>query len=82
MFDMPSGVQFSFFGSFEVGSDAYPLSSIPFDEIVAKVQERVYKAKPARALRPKPRPMEPRPGYKHPPGAMSRVSRGRMSFGP
>jgi NADPH:quinone reductase-like Zn-dependent oxidoreductase len=50
VFDMPSGVQFSFFGSFEVGTDAYPLSSIPFGEIVSKVQDGVYKAKPAQAF--------------------------------
>jgi NADPH:quinone reductase-like Zn-dependent oxidoreductase len=50
VFDMPSGVQFSFFGSFEVGTDAFPLSSVPFDEIVAKVQSGVYKAKPARVF--------------------------------
>ena len=50
MFDMPSGVQLSFFGSFEVGTGAYPLSSIPFEEIVAKVQDGVYKAKPARVF--------------------------------
>jgi len=48
--DMPSGVQFSFFGSFEVGTDAYPISAIPFQEIVAKVEVGVYQAKPARVF--------------------------------
>jgi NADPH:quinone reductase-like Zn-dependent oxidoreductase len=47
VFDMPSGVQFSFFGSFELGTDGYPLSLIPFQEIVAKVEAGVYKAKPS-----------------------------------
>jgi NADPH:quinone reductase-like Zn-dependent oxidoreductase len=49
-FDMPSGVQFSFFGSFEVGGAAFPLSAIPFQEIVHKVQTGVYQAKPARVF--------------------------------
>jgi NADPH:quinone reductase-like Zn-dependent oxidoreductase len=48
--DMPSGVQLSFFGSFEVGSDAYPLSAIPFQQIVEKVQAGTYRAKPARVF--------------------------------
>jgi NADPH:quinone reductase len=49
-FEMPSGVQFSFFGSFEIGSKAYPISTIPFQEIVDKAQAGVYKAKPARVF--------------------------------
>jgi NADPH:quinone reductase-like Zn-dependent oxidoreductase len=48
--DMPSGVQLSFFGSFEVGSEAYPLSAIPFQEIVSKVEAGIYKAKPSRVF--------------------------------
>jgi NADPH:quinone reductase-like Zn-dependent oxidoreductase len=51
VFEMPSGVQFSFFGSFEIGSDAYPISTIPFQEIVEKAQAGVYRAKPARVFR-------------------------------
>ena len=49
-FDMPSGVQFSFFGSFEVGTVAYPISAIPFQEIIAKAEAGVYQAKPARVF--------------------------------
>jgi NADPH:quinone reductase len=49
-FDMPSGVQFSFFGSFEVGTAAYPISAIPFGEIVAKTEAGVYQAKPSRVF--------------------------------
>ena len=49
-FELPSGVQFSFFGSFEVGSEAFPLSSIPFQEIVEKVQAGVYQARPSRVF--------------------------------
>src|SRR5215813_4147688 len=48
--DMPSGVQFSFLGSFEIGTPAYPISAIPFQEIVAKVEAGVYQAKPARVF--------------------------------
>jgi NADPH:quinone reductase-like Zn-dependent oxidoreductase len=50
VFDLPSGVQFSFFGSFELGTDAYPLSLVPFQEIVEKVQSGVYKAAPSRVF--------------------------------
>ena len=32
--DMPSGGEFSFFGSFEVVTDAFPLSAIPLQSIV------------------------------------------------
>jgi NADPH:quinone reductase-like Zn-dependent oxidoreductase len=49
-FDMPSGVQLSFFGSFEVGSGAYPISLIPFQDIVTKAEAGVYQAKPSRAF--------------------------------
>jgi len=49
-FDMPSGVQFSFFGSFEVGTAAYPISAIPFQAIVEKAEAGVYQAKPARVF--------------------------------
>ena len=48
--EMPSGVQFSFFGSFEIGSDAYPISAIPFQEIIDKAQAGIYRAKPARVF--------------------------------
>ena len=50
VFDLPSGVQLSFFGSFEVGGEAFPLSAVPFQEIVDKVQAGVYRAKPARVF--------------------------------
>jgi hypothetical protein len=49
--DMPSGVQFSFFGSFEIGTDNYPLSQIPFQEIVSKVEGGIYKAEPSRVFK-------------------------------
>ena len=46
--DMPSGRQFSFFGSFEVGTDAFPLATIPLQGIVNKVEAGDYNARPAR----------------------------------
>lgn len=49
-FEMPSGVHFSFFGSFEIGSEAYPISAIPFQEIIEKARAGVYRAKPARVF--------------------------------
>ena len=48
--DMPSGVQFSFFGSFEVGTEEFPLSAIPLQSIVDKVEAGDYTARPARVL--------------------------------
>jgi NADPH:quinone reductase-like Zn-dependent oxidoreductase len=48
--DLPSGVQFSFFGSFELGTPAFPLSEIPFQQIVAKAEAGAYQAKPARVF--------------------------------
>jgi NADPH:quinone reductase len=50
VFDLPSGVQFSFFGSFEIGTPAYPVSAVPFQQIVANAEAGVYQAKPARVL--------------------------------
>jgi NADPH:quinone reductase len=50
MFDMPSGVQLSFFGSFEVGTPAFPLSAIPLQRIVSKVEAGDYTASPARVF--------------------------------
>jgi NADPH:quinone reductase len=50
VFELPSGVQFSFFGSFEIGGESYPISAIPFQEIVDKAQAGVYRAEPARVF--------------------------------
>jgi NADPH:quinone reductase len=47
---MPSGVQFSFFGSFVFGSPAFPLSEIPFQTIFDRVADGSYRAKPARVF--------------------------------
>lgn len=48
---MPSGAQFSFFGSFVFGLPAFPLSEIPFQTIFDRVADGSYRAKPARAFR-------------------------------
>ena len=48
--DMPTGVQFSFFGSFEVGTSAFPLSAIPLQSIVGKAKAGDYITRPARVF--------------------------------
>ena len=48
--DLPSGVQLSFFGSFDLGTEAFPLSAIPFQTIVEKVEAGAYRARPSRVL--------------------------------
>lgn len=48
---LPSGVHFSFFGSFVFGSPAFPTAEVPMQTIVNRVQEGTYKAKPARVFR-------------------------------
>lgn len=48
--DLPSGVQLSFFGSFDIGSEAFPLSAIPLQEIVRQVEAGEYRAEPSRVF--------------------------------
>jgi NADPH2:quinone reductase len=48
---MPSGVHFSFFGSFVFGAPEFPTSEIPMQTIVEQVEAGTYKAKPARVFR-------------------------------
>jgi len=51
LFHMPSGVHLSFFASaFTYGNSQYPLSDIPFQAIVDRAAEGVYRAKPARVF--------------------------------
>jgi NADPH:quinone reductase-like Zn-dependent oxidoreductase len=47
----PSGVQFSFFGSFVFGAPEFPAAEIPMQTIVERVAAGTYKAKPVRVLR-------------------------------
>jgi NADPH:quinone reductase-like Zn-dependent oxidoreductase len=48
---MPSGVHFSFFGSFVFGEPGFPLSDVPLQKIASEVAEGRYKAKPVRVFR-------------------------------
>jgi NADPH:quinone reductase-like Zn-dependent oxidoreductase len=48
---MPSGVHFSFFGSFMFGSPEFPTAEVPMRTIVERVESGAYKAKPARVFR-------------------------------
>ena len=49
--DLPSGVQFSFYGSaFVLGTDAFPLTDIPLQEMITKAEAGRYQAKPARVF--------------------------------
>lgn len=48
---VPSGVHFSFFGSFVYGTPEFPLSEVPLQTIVDRAAAGAYKAKPARVLR-------------------------------
>jgi NADPH:quinone reductase len=49
--DLPSGVQLSVFGSaFVLGTAAFPISDVPFQDIIAKVERGIYKAKPTRVF--------------------------------
>jgi NADPH:quinone reductase-like Zn-dependent oxidoreductase len=51
LLQMPSGVYFTFFGSFVFGTPEFPVSDIPLQAIVDKAAAGVYKAKPARVFR-------------------------------
>jgi NADPH:quinone reductase-like Zn-dependent oxidoreductase len=48
--DLPSTVQLSFFGSFELGTERFPVSAIPFQAIVEKVEAGSYRARPSRVF--------------------------------
>lgn len=51
LLQMPSGVHFSFFGSFVFGEPGFPLSDVPLQKIANEVVEGRYKAKPVRVFR-------------------------------
>ena len=50
LLQMPSGVYFTFFGSFVFGTPDFPLSDVPLQAIVDKAADGVCKAKPARVF--------------------------------
>lgn len=47
---MSSGVYFSFFGSFVFGTPQFPLTDIPMQQIVDRVANGKYQAKPSRVF--------------------------------
>ena len=47
LMQMPSGVHLSFFGSFELGSAAFPMSAVPMQDIVRSVEQGRLQAQPA-----------------------------------
>jgi NADPH:quinone reductase len=51
LIQMPSGVHFSFFGSFMFGTPEFPLSDVPLQEMVDRAATGAYKAKPAKVFR-------------------------------
>jgi NADPH:quinone reductase len=51
LLQMPSGVHFSFFGSFMFGTPGFPLSDVPLQTIVDRVAAGIYRAQPARVFR-------------------------------
>ncbi len=49
--DLPTGVQFSFYGSpFVLGTESFPLSDIPLQQMITKAEAGRYQAKPARVF--------------------------------
>jgi len=48
---MPSGVDFSFFGSFVFGAPEFPLDDVPLQAMIDRVEAGEYKAKPVRVFR-------------------------------
>ncbi|WP_158945156.1 zinc-binding dehydrogenase [Granulicella sp. S190] len=47
LLQMASGVHFSLFGSFVFGTEEFPLTEVPMQQIVNRVEEGIYQAKPA-----------------------------------
>src|SRR6266436_1977213 len=50
IFDMPSGTNLTFFGSFVLGTADYPLSNIPMQRIVDCAAKGTYRAKPVKVF--------------------------------
>ena len=50
LLQMPSGVHFSFFGSFVFGTPGFPLSDVPLQTIVDRAAAGAYQAKPAKVF--------------------------------
>ena len=49
--DVPTGVQFSFYGSaFVLGTESFPLADIPLQEMISKAESGRYRAKPVKGF--------------------------------
>jgi NADPH:quinone reductase-like Zn-dependent oxidoreductase len=49
--DVPTGVQFSFYGSaFVLGTESFPLADIPLQEMISKAESGRYRAKPVKVF--------------------------------
>jgi NADPH:quinone reductase len=51
LLQMPSGVHFSFFGSFVFGTPGFPLSDVPLQSITDDIAAGRYSAKPSKVFR-------------------------------
>lgn len=51
LLEMPSGVHFSFFGSFHYGTPEFPLSDVPLQKIANDVASGQFKARPSKVFR-------------------------------
>ena len=51
LLEMPSGVHFSFFGSFHYGTPEFPLSDVPLQKIANDVASGQFKARPSMVFR-------------------------------
>ncbi len=47
LLQMASGIDFSLFGSFVFGTPQFPLADVPMQQIVNRVEDGTYQAKPA-----------------------------------
>jgi NADPH:quinone reductase-like Zn-dependent oxidoreductase len=49
--DLPTGVQFSFYGSaFVLGTESFPMAEIPLQQLIARAEAGRYQAKPVRVF--------------------------------
>ena len=51
LLQMPSGIQFSFFGSFHFGLPGFPLTDVPLQSIAEDIAKGRYSAKPSKVFR-------------------------------
>jgi NADPH:quinone reductase len=51
LFDLPSGVQLSTFASaFALGDEYFPITDVPLQQLIEKVERGAFKANPARVF--------------------------------